>query len=305
MAYFAPHLDDNGIHMPTYEERLTDLSETYRSIYGNDAELSSAVPDYQLLSVFSKAVDDVSALTLKAYNSRNPIYACGAALDMLLPEYGITREQGETDASVRARIRQCLETNHSDLVTELKNAVRQVEYNREVKVFLNETDEQDDNGIPPHSIATVISGGTDEAIAKVIFDHKPPGIATYGSTTVDVTDAEGNIHPVSFSRAVDRIVVLYVFIRIIEEDNRADVEASIREAISDYVNGLGIGEPLNVPQLYGVAYSANPKIADKYIIRDIQAAVTGAETADRIYIPCAWNERIVVIRNGVLFYYNY
>ena len=304
MAYFAPYLDDNGIHMPTYEERLTDVSETYRSIYGNDAELSSAVPDYQLLSVFSKALDDVSALTHKAYNSRNPMYACGSALDMLLPEYGITREQGETDASVRARIRQCLETNHSDLVTELKNAVRQVEYNREVKVFLNETDEQDANGIPPHSIAAVVSGGTDEAIARAIFDHKPPGIATYGNTTVDVTDEDGNVHPVSFSRAVSRFVLLYVFIRVIEEDNRAVIEASIYDAMRNYVNSLGINTPLDVPRLYGVAYSANPVIASKYIIRDIQAAVSGVQTADRILIPCAWNEELVVVGNAVIFYYN-
>ena len=162
MAYFTPYLDDNGIHLPTYEDRLADLSETYRSIYGNEAELSAAVPDYQLLSVFSKALDDVSALTLKVYNSRNPMYACGELLDMLLPEYGISRKAGESDASVRVRIRERLDRNCTDPVGKLEMAVRQVEYNRDVKVFLNETDETDANGIPPHSIALVVDGGRDE-----------------------------------------------------------------------------------------------------------------------------------------------
>ena len=108
MAYFAPYIDASGLHLPTYEERLETLSEAYKHIFGIDAELSASMPDYQLLSVFAKALDDVSALVLQAYNSRNPAYATGQALDLLLPQYGITRETGETDASVRMRIRHSL-----------------------------------------------------------------------------------------------------------------------------------------------------------------------------------------------------
>ena len=101
MSYFAPYIDASGLHLPTYEDRLEELAEAYRSIFGIESELSASVPDYQLLSVFAKALDDVSALVLQAYNSRNPAYASGRALDLLLPQYGITREAGETDASVR------------------------------------------------------------------------------------------------------------------------------------------------------------------------------------------------------------
>ena len=77
MSYFAPYIDASGIHMPTYEDRLQDLLSAYRTIFGQEAELSPAVPDYQLLSVFAKALDDTSALVLQAYNSRNPLYASG------------------------------------------------------------------------------------------------------------------------------------------------------------------------------------------------------------------------------------
>ena len=87
--------------MPTYEDRLSDLCDKYRAIFGQDAVLDAAVPDYQLLSVFAKALDDTSAYVLAAYNSRNPAYASGQALDLLLPLYGIAREAEETDASVR------------------------------------------------------------------------------------------------------------------------------------------------------------------------------------------------------------
>ena len=104
MAYFAPYIDGTGLHMPTYDDRLEDLVSAYRSIFGIDAELSEAVPDYQLLSVFAKALDDTSALVLQAYNSRNPLYASGQALDLLLPMYGLSRNTGEDDAAARKRI---------------------------------------------------------------------------------------------------------------------------------------------------------------------------------------------------------
>ena len=108
MSYFPPYIDASGIHMPTYEDRLQDLCSAYRSIFGLDAELSPAVPDYQLLSVFAKALDDASAFVVSGYNSRNPAYASGQALDLLLPQYGLSRLPGETDAEARGRVKTAL-----------------------------------------------------------------------------------------------------------------------------------------------------------------------------------------------------
>ena len=91
MSYFAPYIDGSGIHMPTYEDRLEDLVTAYRNIFGIDAELSASVPDYQLLSVFAKALDDMSQVILVDFASRNPQYASGVALDMLMPLHGLVR----------------------------------------------------------------------------------------------------------------------------------------------------------------------------------------------------------------------
>ncbi|MBQ6382036.1 MAG: baseplate J/gp47 family protein [Clostridia bacterium] len=99
MSYFAPYLDASGLHLPAYTDRLEALCDAYRAIFGQDAALNPAVPDYQLLSVFAKALDDVSALLLQVYLSRNPAYASGQALDLLLPLYGISR-RGATCSAV-------------------------------------------------------------------------------------------------------------------------------------------------------------------------------------------------------------
>ena len=93
--YFTPHLDETGVRIPTYEDRLDALTASYQAIFGSDANLEISSPDYQLLSVFARSLDDLSQLILDDFASRNPRYAAGAALDLLLPLMGLTR-QGAT-----------------------------------------------------------------------------------------------------------------------------------------------------------------------------------------------------------------
>ena len=156
MSYFAPYIDGTGVHMPTYEDRLEDLVTAYRNIFGVEAELSAAVPDYQLLSVFARALDDTSALVVQDFNSRNPFYASGTALDLLLPQYGLVRNPGETDASVRARIRTALAARSTNSYDALYAAVMNAKSIDDAKVYVNDTDTTDANGIPAHNIAVVL-----------------------------------------------------------------------------------------------------------------------------------------------------
>ena len=99
MAYTPPALTPQGLRLPTYADRLEALLASYREIFGADAVLTEASPDYQLLSVFARALDDFSSLLLSLYNARNPDYATGQALDLLLPLFGLTR-QGASYSSV-------------------------------------------------------------------------------------------------------------------------------------------------------------------------------------------------------------
>lgn len=68
MSYFAPYIDSTGLHMPTYEERLAELVDSYRTIFGIESELSASVPDYQLLSVFAKAPAAIPQATKQTDN---------------------------------------------------------------------------------------------------------------------------------------------------------------------------------------------------------------------------------------------
>ena len=89
--YFPPYIDATGVHLPTYQDRLDALLSSYRTIFGPEANLEISSPDYQLLSVFARALDDLSQLVVSDYASRNPAYASGMGLDLLLAFAGLTR----------------------------------------------------------------------------------------------------------------------------------------------------------------------------------------------------------------------
>ena len=91
MAYFEPYIDAEGVHIPTYDDVLGYLIERYRAIFGSDVYLGEETPDYQMLSVFAKCLDDNSAMIVEAYNARNPLYASGNSLDTIVELAGIIR----------------------------------------------------------------------------------------------------------------------------------------------------------------------------------------------------------------------
>ena len=292
MAYFAPMIDAAGIHMPTYEDRLQDLLSAYCSIFGQEAELSPETPDYQLLSVFAKALDDTSALVLSAYNSRNPAYASGQALDLLLPQYGITRQAGETDAEARNRMNLAAAARGIFSTDALEAAIREIPGVTHVLIRVNDGDGEED-GIPGHTIAAYANNGDADRIADAIWRKKPPGIGTYGTTVRTVTDGRGNPHTVRFSRPVPAAIAFRITLRAYEGFDAEAVPAAMKSALMTLVNRtLEIGEAINVPQLYGMLYQAAGSYASTFAITDL--CVTGAHGVEREKLVPAWNVKFTM-----------
>ncbi len=289
--YFPPYIDESGIHMPTYEERLQDLLSAYRSIFGQETVLTPEVPDYQLLSVFAKALDDTSALVVSAYNSRNPAYASGQALDLLLPQYGITRQAGETDTEARNRMRRAMAARGACSADAMEAAIREIPNVTHVLIRVNEEDTEAD-GIPGHTIAAYVNGGDADRIAEVIWRKKPPGIGTCGTLNRTVTDERGNNHTVRFSRPIPVGIGYQVSLRSYDGFDEEAVTAMIRETLFNYTNALEIGAPITVPQLYGLIYQAAGSYASSFAITDL--ACTGLHGAEREKLVPEWNTKLTV-----------
>ena len=291
MAYFAPYIDETGIHMPTYEDRLNGLISSYQSIFGIDSAMVPAVPDYQLLSVFAKALDDTSALVLQAYNSRNPMYASGQALDLLLPQYGLTRNSGESDASARARIAHALAGRGFGSYDALINALLTVPAaDMKYRLYVNEGNSTDANGIPGHSVALVSLAGNTARLAQALFNAKAPGIGTYGSTDVQVTDSYGTSRTIHFSRPLYKLTYVYPYIKKLSGADEDEIRNAVVPAVMAYIDTLEIGGSLNIPKLYGVIYAAKPEIANTFVVTDIQACFAGDQSMTTDVLQLAWNE---------------
>ena len=291
IAYFAPYIDDTGLHMPTYAERLEALTEAYYGIFGIDAELSESVPDYQLLSVVARALDDISQLVLEAYNSRNPLYASGQALDLLLPLYGLRRQEGETDAHARGRILPALAGNGNASAESIAAAILQVPDVLQAQVHENDTDQTDGKGIPPHSICCVVDAGKKADVADAIFRKKAPGIGTHGTTAVSVTDGNGVSHTVRFSRPAQSPVNVYIDITAYAGYDPETTDA-VGRAAEDYLRSLRIGQSLVVPRLYGACYAAAGGQASAFAISDIRADCPLIPEITRELVPAGWNTRL-------------
>jgi uncharacterized phage protein gp47/JayE len=74
---------------------------------------------------------------------------------------------------------------------------------RQAKVYENDQDVIDANGLPPHSIYCIVEGGTDADILDTIWLKKTAGTTTHGTTAGQVTDSMGNPHTLNFSRPTD------------------------------------------------------------------------------------------------------
>ena len=288
MAYFTPNIDETGIHMPTYEDRLSELCDKYCSIFGQEAVLDPAVPDYQLLSVFAKALDDTAALVVSSYNSRNPAYATGQALDLLLPLYGITREADESDADVRKRMNVAIASRGIFTFDALETALRSISGVAHFLIRANDEDSAVD-GISAHTLAVLVQGGNANRIAEAIWNKKPPGIGTDGSLSRTVTDKKGQTHTVKFSRPGMLGVHFEITIKTYDGYDSAAVEPLIKAAIMDLMNNrFEIGQELIVPQVYGLLYQAAGEYASTFAITDI--VVSGTFGTSRDKVTPAWNQ---------------
>lgn len=71
-----------------------------------------------------------------------------------------------------------------------------------VNVLFNDSDVVDADGLPPHSVEVIVTGGTDADIALAIWNAVAAGTATYSGTghSTVVTDAQGNAQTVYWTR---------------------------------------------------------------------------------------------------------
>jgi uncharacterized phage protein gp47/JayE len=160
----------------------------------------------------------------------------------------------DTDTQLRVRRNQELQRAGTSPVNAIRADLLQVEDVENVTVLDNPTGLVDANNIPPHSIEAIVLGGSDQDVADALFDAAAGGAGLFGSTVVAVTDQQGIVHNVPFTRP--EVITVWLDIEVdVDTDYPVDGDELIKAAIvafgeSTYGQGDDvILSALNVPIL--------------------------------------------------------
>lgn len=206
----------------------------------------------------------------------------------------------ETDSSLRVKRATAVGRPGNNQIDSMLGELYAVDGTRRVKVYENDTNTTDSNGLPPHSIAPIIDGGTDADVAMAIYIKKNPGVALYQAGTpisVDVTSPTypDNVKTIKFSRPeyVDMVIAV-----TIKNDGSlpSNTQDLIRDAFIDFaagglvpaeygfkVDGFDIGE--SVP--YSTMYTPINKVIGQYGNSYVQSLTVNSGTTN---VTIAFNE---------------
>lgn len=167
----------------------------------------------------------------------------------------------ETDAAYRLRQAQELEVPGSCTVDAIRADLLQLDGVIEAFVFENTSMATDGDGVPPKAFESVIWDGTgmdtlDSDIGDVIWQNKPSGIETYGSTTVTVQDSRGLDRDVKFSRATGVNVYLTYTLTVDATKYPVDGDDQVKAAaIAFGLSILSMGEDVVYSHFLGVPFA--------------------------------------------------
>lgn len=156
----------------------------------------------------------------------------------------------ETDEELRLRMSEQESSTGTATIPAIEGSLLEVQGVVSALVIENEELVEDGDGRPPKSYECIVTGGTDEDVASIIWETKPAGIKLFGSTTVVIVDPSGVERAVSFSRPSN----LYAWANVTytlydEEEFPTNGEVTIAEAVVDYGNSLGQGVDI-IPQRF-------------------------------------------------------
>lgn len=155
----------------------------------------------------------------------------------------------ETDATLRVRQARSTALPSVTPLKGLDGALSNLDGVSQLRIYENDTNATDGDGIPAHSIAVVVEGGDALAIAEVIELKKTLGCYTFGSTTQDVPDPYGVPTPIRFSRPTQ--VDINVDITLVPLDGYTSVIGeAIKTAVAAYIEALPIGQDVITSRLY-------------------------------------------------------
>lgn len=131
-----------------------------------------------------------------------------------------------------------------------------------ISVTVIENDDKDPlpSGQPGKSIQAVVVGGEEQDVADKIWETKAGGIETFGNTSVEVFDAEGNGHFIDFTRPTDVYGWVNVVLTLVDDGTEEfpnDGIQAVKDAILAFGQSYLIGEDILIQRFFTPIFSVN------------------------------------------------
>lgn len=258
---------------------------------------SVMIPDNGTIVV--EATCDVSGSITAAANTINtiatPTFGWLSVTNTYVASAGV---DVETDAELRGRYANATYQPSKTVLDGLLENIEALEGVTRSKIYENDTNEADSNGLPAHSITAVVEGGEDNDIATAIYFKKTPGCYTNGTTAVDLTTLSGNEVTIRFYRPTNVNVLVRIVIKRLPGYNSSYAE-DIKDAIFNYISNMDIAETVYRSILWSVAVQTMTSInSPAFSVLGIQLALNLQSFADQD-ISVAFNEVAVTARAAI------
>lgn len=197
-------------------------------------------------------------------------------------------EAVETDAQLRVRQAKSVALPAMTILEGIFAAVDTVVGVSRLRIYENDDDVVNADGLTPHSISVVVAGGDATAIANAVALKKAPGGRTNGTTAVIVTDKNGVPNTIRFYPLTTVPLKMQINIHplIGYVSTTGDL---LKQTIVDFVNGFDIGEDSYLARLYSPANLSGVGLGATFVVTAItQAKIPNALAAADIVI--AFNE---------------
>jgi len=200
----------------------------------------------------------------------------------------------ETDVEARLRRERSLKVIGAGTLEAIRaRLLNEVSGVSQVAAFENRKDYEVDSR-PPHSFEMVVEGGEPQDIGDKIWEVKPAGIESHGGITVSVTDSNGTLQDVKFSRAIPIYVHVEVTIEYYnEEEFPVDGETRLKNAIYEYGEGFSLGRDLILQRWLVPIYSV-PGIAGVTIRHAAMSSEGASPSWQTVDIAIGSTERVVM-----------
>jgi uncharacterized phage protein gp47/JayE len=176
---------------------------------------------------------------------------------------GVTGRNVETDAELRIRRRNSLNIVGAGTLDSIVASLTQDLSDVTAAFgFENNTDSVDIYGRPPHSFEIVVAAlditEINQLIADKIWEKKPAGITTYGTTSMTVVDSNGDNQIVSFSHSINK----YVHVKLEYSKTGSDQvfptngEDIIKDAVMTLGQEMTFGSDLLIQRFAACGYAA-------------------------------------------------